>query len=105
MSPEHTFILGRVFCNTARRKEDIVPTTFEKDILPLFRADDINHMKRYGVMLDDYKYMSDPADNHKNAQAVEDTLRDQSMPPGGPYWSEEQLALYANWRGEGYLEK
>jgi hypothetical protein len=82
----------------------MAPTTFVKDILPLFTADDIKHMKPYGVMLDDYKYMSDPANNYQNAQAVEDTLRDQSMPPGGPYWSDEQLALYAKWRSDGYPE-
>jgi len=25
-----------------------------------------------------------------------------SMPPGGPYWTADQLALFAQWQNEGY---
>jgi hypothetical protein len=46
--------------------------------------------------------MSDPSSDHGNAQAVEDSLVYQSMPPGGPYWNSEQLKLYAQWRSDGY---
>jgi hypothetical protein len=46
--------------------------------------------------------MSDPSNDHGNAQAVEDSLTNHSMPPGGPYWSNEQLILYRQWRSEGY---
>lgn len=79
-----------------------MPVSFSKDIQPLFRKVDIDHMKVHGVNLDDYKYMSDPANNYKNAQAVQDTLSNQSMPPGGPFWTPDQLALYAKWRSDGY---
>ena len=33
--------------------------SFSKDIKPLFREVDIDHMKVHGVNLDDYQYMSD----------------------------------------------
>jgi hypothetical protein len=77
--------------------------SFAADIKPLFRPIDIEHMKRGKVELDDYKYMSKPA----NANAVLATLsprdgKPPSMPPGGPYWSAAQLALFAQWQKDGY---
>ena len=45
----------------APEKEKHMPISFEKDIKPMFRPIDIEHMKRYNVPLDDYTYMSDPA--------------------------------------------
>jgi hypothetical protein len=81
--------------------------SFATDIKPLFRPLDINHMKPHGVKLDDYQYMSDPANNHQNAQNVQVVLSPQNgdppaMPPGGPYWTPERLALFAKWRSDGY---
>ena len=76
--------------------------SFAKDIKPLFRAIDIQHMKPHGVKLDDYTYISDPNDNHANAQAVYDQLSSDSMPPGGPFWTAAQLALFTNWMKNGY---
>ena len=76
--------------------------SFSNDIKPMFREIDIDHMKVYGVHLDDYQYMSDATNNHANAQAVQDTLVDQSMPPRGPFWTEAQLSLYDQWKTEGY---
>jgi hypothetical protein len=76
--------------------------SFSKDVKPMFREVDIDHMKVHGVDLDDYKYMSDPKDDYANAQAVQDTLVDKTMPPGGPFWTAEQLALYDQWRVDGY---
>jgi len=77
--------------------------SFSADIKPLFRAVDISHMKRLGVELDDYTYMSNP----DNANRVFATLspqggEDPSMPPGGPYWTPAQLALFQQWQNEGY---
>lgn len=76
--------------------------SFAQDIRPMFRPIDVEQMKAYDVLLDDYAYMSDPSHDHHNAQAVEDTLVDQSMPPGGPYWSDQQLSLFKQWRSDGY---
>ena len=57
----------------------------------------------FGVALDDYAYMADPSGDHSNAQNVQDRLKNQSMPPGGPFWSDAQLAIFAQWRSDGYL--
>lgn len=74
--------------------------SFERDIKPLFRQVDIDHMSGFDVLLDDYEYMSD----EKNAQATLDFLngtRQPQMPPGGPFWSVEQLALFSRWMEQG----
>ena len=77
--------------------------SFAADIKPLFRDVDVSHMKRFGVELDNYTYISDPA----NANSVLANLSPQdgeppSMPPGGPYWTADQLALFAQWQKDGY---
>jgi len=77
--------------------------SFSADIQPLFRAIDILHMKPFGVELDSYTYMSNP----DNANAVLATLsphdgQPPTMPPGGPYWTSGQLALFAQWQSGGY---
>jgi hypothetical protein len=79
-----------------------MPISFARDILPMFRPIDIEHMRKHKILLDDYAYMSDASRDHGNAQAVEDTLVQQSMPPGGPYWSAQQLSLYKQWKSDGY---
>jgi hypothetical protein len=76
--------------------------SFARDIKPLFRAIDISHMKRFGVELDDYTYMSDP----NNANSVLANLSSHngeppSMPPGGPYWTAAQLELFVQWQKDG----
>ena len=55
-------------------------------------------MKRFGVELDNYTYMSNP----DNANKVIVTLSPHdgeppTMPPGGPYWTSDELALFAQW--------
>ena len=77
--------------------------SFAGDIKPLFRAIDVSHMKSYGVKLDDYTFMSNP----DNANQVLATLSPQdgeppSMPPGGPYWTADQLTLFTKWQEDGY---
>ena len=77
--------------------------SFSADIKPLFRSVDVAHMKRFGVELDSYTYMSNP----DNANKVLATLSPHdgeppTMPPGGPYWTADQLALFAQWQSDGY---
>ena len=77
--------------------------SFSADIKLLFRAIDIAHMKRFGVELDNYTYMSNP----DNASSVIATLSSHdteppTMPPGGPYWTSAQLALFTKWQNDGY---
>ena len=72
--------------------------SFSADIKPLFSAIDISHMKRFGVELDSYAYMSNP----DNANKVLATLSPHdgeppTLPPGGPYWTSDQLAFFAQW--------
>jgi hypothetical protein len=77
--------------------------SFSSDIKPMFRAIDIAHMKPYNVGLDDYTYMS----KVENADRVLASLSPHDgeppiMPPGGPYWTETQLALFSQWQKDGY---
>jgi len=72
-------------------------TSFERDIKPLFRQMDIDHMEPFGVFLDDYGYMS----KRENAESVRGTLVSKEMPPDGPYWSQEQLDLLSRWIADG----
>ena len=77
--------------------------SFARDIRPLFRAVDVSHMKAHGIKLDDYTFMSDP----DNADKVLGTLSPNegdppAMPPEGPYWTADQLALFAQWQKDGY---
>ena len=70
--------------------------SFARNIVPLFRPVDIEHMKVHGIELDDYTFMSNP----ENADKVLETLSPHDgdpplMPPGGPYWTAYQLALFA----------
>ena len=51
--------------------------SFSADIKPLFSAIDISHMKRFGVELDSYAYMSNP----NNANKVLATLASQDGEP------------------------
>jgi hypothetical protein len=80
----------------------MTPASFVRDIRPMFRQIDVEHMSKHNILLDDYTYMSDPSNDHGHAQAVEDSLVQQTMPPGGPYWSAQQLSLYKQWRSDGY---
>jgi hypothetical protein len=86
-----------------KKGERMPKVSFARDIKPLFRAIDISHMKSYGVKLDDFTYMSNP----DHANKVLRTLsphgdKPPSMPPGGPSWTRDQLALFAQWQKDGY---
>lgn len=77
--------------------------SFEDDIKPLFRPMDIEHMKVYGVELDNYTFMSNPENADKVLEALSPHDDEPpSMPPGGPYWSAEQLALFSQWQEDDY---
>jgi len=86
-----------------KKKERMPKVSFARDIRPLFRAIDISHMKAHGIKLDDYAFMSKP----DNANKVLRTLSPHDdhppvMPPGGPFWTANQLALFAQWQMDGY---
>ena len=85
--------------------------SFAQCIAQLFRPTDVACMKRFDVSLDDYVFMSDPADNgsypdHANARNVYAHLTGAAqpqMPMGGPYWSSDQLQLFEQWMTDGFL--
>ena len=59
------------------------------------------HIKR--VELDNYTYMSEPDNANRVLAAI--SPHDggpPTMPPGGPYWTTAQLALFAEWQNSGY---
>jgi hypothetical protein len=89
---------------SSRKKRERKPkVSFARDIRPLFRAVDISHMKVHGIELDDYTFMSDPDNANKVLGALSPRESDPpSMPPGGPYWPADQLALFAQWQKDGY---
>jgi hypothetical protein len=75
--------------------------SFKTDILPLFTSMDIDHMKRAGVSLDEYAYMSEPA----NASSVYNVVSSGSMPPGDSGespWPRDRVSLFKAWMDGGY---
>ncbi len=76
--------------------------SFANDIRPLFREIDVEHMQAYGMPLDSYSWMSDPGNNYRNAQDVLNSLITQSMPPGGPFWTQDMLDRFSQWMKDGY---
>jgi hypothetical protein len=75
--------------------------SFAQDILPLFTEMDIAHMKGFGVLLDNFDYMTDPA----HAQKVLDAVSARAMPPsssGEPPWSPDSVQLFRDWIAAGY---
>ena len=75
--------------------------SFAQDIRPLFTDMDIAHMKGFGVLLDDFDYMRDPA----HAQKVLDALSAGAMPPsssGEPSWPPDRVQLLRDWVTGGY---
>jgi hypothetical protein len=75
--------------------------SFKTDILPLFTSMDIEHMTGMGVSLDDYSYMSEPA----NASGVYKQVSTGSMPPsasGEQPWSQDEVQLFKAWMDGGY---
>jgi hypothetical protein len=81
--------------------KNVTTVSFARDIRPLFRPVDIEHMKPMGILLDDFKYMS----NSDNAQSVYDSRTGETqpqMPMNRPYWSQDKLDLFQKWMKNGY---
>jgi hypothetical protein len=78
----------------AAMTQDSAAPGFERDVLPLFRPVDIEHMAPFGVQLDQYTYMSVPA----NAERVYSSIAAKKMPPGsGDAWADEKVRLLRSW--------
>ena len=90
---------------TKPKAASTTPVSFANDIVPLFRAQDIQCMRGLGVFLIDYSYMSGPDSNHGHAKMVAFMLGPNGspdrMPLGGPYWSQDSLNLFQSWIDQG----
>jgi hypothetical protein len=69
------------------------PTSFERDIKPLFRAGDRDSMK-WAFDLSSYD------DVARNSDAILERLREGTMPCDGG-WPDEQVALFERWIAAG----
>jgi hypothetical protein len=69
------------------------PTSFAKDVRPLFRAKDINSMKK-AFDLSSYD------DVRSHADAILGRVAAGTMPCDGP-WPEEQVDVFRRWVEEG----
>jgi hypothetical protein len=76
------------------------PVSFAADIRPMFRQIDIDHMSGLDVALDDYAYMS-KRENAERVLKFLDGTETPQMPPGGPFWTQEQLDLLSRWIKDG----
>jgi hypothetical protein len=69
--------------------------SFKTDILPMFRPGDIDCMVDYGVLLDEYEWMSNP-DNANNVYLHLTGKKKPQMPPDKP-WTGEMLKKFNDW--------
>jgi hypothetical protein len=72
-----------------------VPLSFTKDIRPLFREIDIDHMKGVGGF-----DLSKLEDVRARADRILQRLAAGTMPPDKP-WPADRVAKFQNWIGEG----
>jgi hypothetical protein len=77
--------------------------SFAAQIVPLFNPDtDIPHMKRYGVMLDNYAYMSNAANAQNVLNHIDGTTPPRMPPLPEQPWSADQITLFKTWMADGY---
>ncbi|PYS35866.1 MAG: hypothetical protein DMG14_26015 [Acidobacteria bacterium] len=85
--------------------KNVSVVSFARNIRPLFRDEYINYVKPMNILLDQYTYMSNAANNHQNAKRVYDSLTGKTkprMPIDRPYWTKDELDLFKNWMNGGY---
>ena len=80
--------------------------SYETDIRPLFRPQDIQCMARARVLLDQADWMLDPPGDgsfadHAHARLVGEKIAARTMPPDAP-WPDAQIALYQSWMAGGF---
>jgi hypothetical protein len=78
------------------------PTSFARDILPLFRPKDIEHMRELGTNLASYDEVRRQAE--AVARRVTSTGPRRMPPPPDQRWTAVQTALLERWRSEEFPE-
>ena len=68
--------------------------SYAKDIRPLFTQTDVDHM---AFAMD----LSSHDDVKQNADAILSVVRNGSMPPGGPRWTDEMCGKFEAWVNQG----
>lgn len=76
-----------------------VPTSFARDILPLFRPKDIDHMDNFGVILDVYEKVDQRRDDILARLQSPDDFDVMPKPPD-PRWTAPQIELFRRWIAE-----
>ncbi len=70
--------------------------SFAKDIRPLFRTVDVNHMKQLGLDLSSYDDVKD------HASDIYDQVSNGGMPPlPDRPWSQERVQTFKIWMDDG----
>lgn len=77
-----------------------IPTSFARDILPLFRPKDIDHMD-FRLLLDDPEQVKELADSILERLETPDETQVMPKPPD-PRWTAPQLELFRRWIDEGH---
>jgi len=87
---------------TGRTTAPDVTTSFARDILPLFRPMDIEHMRDIGTDLSQYDVV------RESAQVIRERVQGTGgriMPPApGQPWTKTQIDLFAKWIADGFPE-
>ena len=75
--------------------------SFARDIRPLFTAQDIDCIPPLGVHLNDYPYMSNPA-NARNVLEQVSSGRIPERDSGEPRWDQAKVQLVRDWINAGF---
>jgi hypothetical protein len=76
-------------------------TSFQRDIRPLFRDVDVEHMNDNGLDLSDYDQVKNNSDEIlKRVSSKDDNVR-MPLPPDDP-WTPQQVALFQQWINDNY---
>jgi hypothetical protein len=73
-------------------------TSYQRDIRPKFTGEDVDHMRDFGLDLDDYQSV------RTNAEGILRRLLDANVPmpprPRGP-WSQDWIGCFRQWMANG----
>lgn len=89
---------------TTRTIPSTSTTSFNRDILPLFRPVDVEHMTPFGVDLSTYETVKDKAQIIFERLTQADPDLEVMPPPPHQPWTKAQTGLFERWKTEGFPE-